>query len=277
MSDLKLSVSGNVITSNYEDVLNLSIKGKDMNIKSVLSMLPDKYKKSVNDNNLKISGLKLDDMEVDSLPLTTNMDFKMDLTGSDGNYIYFQYTFPRLVFHHRINATNSADYKINFGPQGEYGLGEIFTINGAALYIASGYENDTEWWPSNLNPGFRLGLVDVNPLSPVACVYASGVGNVYALVGGESLVRCDDFTLGTSTIFNMGIVFADVAPMRLRLHPNGTDLYIACQNKDVIIIWDTVSNTGIYKDGFSSPIDVVFTASKIWAVQSGIQSLKEII
>jgi len=42
------------------------------------------------DNNLKISSLKFENMEVDTLPLTQNIDFNLDLTGSDENYIYFK-------------------------------------------------------------------------------------------------------------------------------------------------------------------------------------------
>ncbi|QKJ32188.1 DUF3857 domain-containing protein [Mucilaginibacter mali] len=42
-----------------------------------------------NDNSLKISALKLENMEVDTLPLAQTFEFKQDLTGSDGNYIYF--------------------------------------------------------------------------------------------------------------------------------------------------------------------------------------------
>jgi hypothetical protein len=40
------------------------------------------------DNTLKISSFKLENMEVDSLPLTQKINFGMDLTGSDENYIY---------------------------------------------------------------------------------------------------------------------------------------------------------------------------------------------
>lgn len=40
------------------------------------------------DNNLKISSLKMQDMEVDSLPLMQNIEFSLDLAGSDENYIY---------------------------------------------------------------------------------------------------------------------------------------------------------------------------------------------
>jgi hypothetical protein len=42
------------------------------------------------DNNLKISSLKFENMEVDTLPLTQNIGFNLDLTGSDENYIYFK-------------------------------------------------------------------------------------------------------------------------------------------------------------------------------------------
>lgn len=41
-----------------------------------------------NDNNLKISALKFDNMEIDTLPLIQNVDFNMDLAASDENYIY---------------------------------------------------------------------------------------------------------------------------------------------------------------------------------------------
>ena len=42
-----------------------------------------------NDNNLKISSFKMENAEVDSLPLSQKVTFSLDLTGSDGNYIYF--------------------------------------------------------------------------------------------------------------------------------------------------------------------------------------------
>ena len=41
------------------------------------------------DNNLKISSFKLENAQVDSLPLSQKFNFSLDLSGSDGNYIYF--------------------------------------------------------------------------------------------------------------------------------------------------------------------------------------------
>jgi len=40
------------------------------------------------DNNLKINSIKFENMEVDSLPLTQNVDFSLNTSGSDENYIY---------------------------------------------------------------------------------------------------------------------------------------------------------------------------------------------
>jgi hypothetical protein len=41
------------------------------------------------DNNLKISSIKFENIDVDSVSLLQNITFDLDLAGSDGNYIYF--------------------------------------------------------------------------------------------------------------------------------------------------------------------------------------------
>jgi len=41
------------------------------------------------DNTIKITSLKMENMDVDTLPLIQNFNFETDLSGSDGNYIYF--------------------------------------------------------------------------------------------------------------------------------------------------------------------------------------------
>ncbi|MES2278561.1 MAG: DUF3857 domain-containing protein [Bacteroidota bacterium] len=84
-----------------------------------------------NDNNLKISGLKIENMEVDTLPLTQNMAFKLDLTGSDGNYIYFAPAmFAPLRTNPFLNETRMSDidfgYRDNFSMVGNYKIPEGF-------------------------------------------------------------------------------------------------------------------------------------------------------
>jgi len=44
------NISGNIITGETSDI-NLEIKGKDINVKSFISLLPDKYKNKINDFN----------------------------------------------------------------------------------------------------------------------------------------------------------------------------------------------------------------------------------
>ncbi|MBS1532073.1 MAG: DUF3857 domain-containing protein [Bacteroidetes bacterium] len=48
----------------------------------------DSLKKDNND--LTISSIKMENMGIDSLPLTRTINFSLDLTGSDGTYIYFK-------------------------------------------------------------------------------------------------------------------------------------------------------------------------------------------
>jgi hypothetical protein len=78
-----------------------------------------------NDNNIKIAGLKFENMEVDSLPLSQNMDFKMDLTGSDGTYIYFTPSvFAPLRTNPFLSESRMSDidfgYRDNFSMVGNY-------------------------------------------------------------------------------------------------------------------------------------------------------------
>ena len=49
IEDVLFEVFGSVINANHEPVVNLGIRGKDMDIKSVLSLIPSKYKGKIND------------------------------------------------------------------------------------------------------------------------------------------------------------------------------------------------------------------------------------
>ncbi len=49
IEDLLFEVFGNVLNSNNEPIVNIGVKGKDMDIKSVLSLIPAKYKGKIND------------------------------------------------------------------------------------------------------------------------------------------------------------------------------------------------------------------------------------
>ncbi len=49
IENLLFEVVGNVLTSNRESMVDLAVKGKEMDIKSVLSLIPNKYKGAMND------------------------------------------------------------------------------------------------------------------------------------------------------------------------------------------------------------------------------------
>ncbi len=70
------------ISSNSYNKINAIERYKTDGEKKYTDYLRD------NDNNLKISSIKLENMDVDTLPLTQKVAFNLDLAGSDENYIY---------------------------------------------------------------------------------------------------------------------------------------------------------------------------------------------
>ncbi|EHQ27593.1 DUF3857 domain-containing protein [Mucilaginibacter paludis] len=101
----------------------------------------DKYKTFLkdNDNNLSISSLKFENMDVDSLPLSQKIDFKLTLTGSDGDYIYFN---PNMFLSMRSNPFLSEKRASDI----DFGYRSLYSVNGN-YKIPAGYK--TEGLPKN--------------------------------------------------------------------------------------------------------------------------------
>ncbi len=88
-------IAGTVQINNFGyDKINHTEKYKTDGEKKYIDYLRD------NDNNLKIISFKQSNLEVDSLPLQQDINFTLDLTGSDENYIYFN---PNLFTSMRSN------------------------------------------------------------------------------------------------------------------------------------------------------------------------------
>jgi hypothetical protein len=86
------------------------------------------------DNSLKIALLKFDNMEVDSLPLTQNIAFNLDLTGSDENYIYLNPNqFSPLKTNPFLSETRKTD--IYFGYLKNYSINSVYKL-------PAGYKTD---------------------------------------------------------------------------------------------------------------------------------------
>jgi hypothetical protein len=86
------------------------------------------------DNNLKVASLKLENMEVDSLPLMQRLDFNLDLAGSDETYIYLN---PNLFTQLKLNPFLSENRMTDI----DFGYSRNYSING--IYkIPAGYKAD---------------------------------------------------------------------------------------------------------------------------------------
>jgi hypothetical protein len=93
-----------------------------------------------NDNSLKISMFKIDNMEVDSLPLNQKIEFSSDLSASDGSYIYFGTNlFTGMEKNPFVNEDRYSD--IDFGFKNNYSINGIYKL-------PSGYK--TEVLPKSL-------------------------------------------------------------------------------------------------------------------------------
>jgi len=80
-ADGKMSGTADIVSDGYNKQKSLQLYD-DLGEKKYKDLLTD------NDNELKITAIKLDDVKNDTLPLTQHADFELNLTASDDNYIY---------------------------------------------------------------------------------------------------------------------------------------------------------------------------------------------
>ncbi|WP_158825571.1 DUF3857 domain-containing protein [Mucilaginibacter lacusdianchii] len=85
-------------------------------------------------NSLSINSLKLANMDLDSLPLTQSMNFNLELTGSDKDYIYFN---PNLFtsLHSNPFLSENRNSDIDFGYLNQYNINGLYKI-------PAGYKSD---------------------------------------------------------------------------------------------------------------------------------------
>lgn len=113
--------------------------------------------------------------------------------------------------------------------------------------------------------------------------FASVNSTAYAVAANNILLRVDtwDSEGGSAyTKIDMTPARAGLKPLRLRYRSSDSKLYLPDQGQDGILVWNPATDDpgdAVWKGGFDGPIDVVFTGSKAFAVQSGIQPLKEIV
>lgn len=202
-----------------------------------------------------------------------------------GNLLYFQWSYASgLADYNYINVVSPGTYVINqsngtsnnWSPETLAWDGDSDPVNGR-IHACDPAQNEGEIYRLNITVGAYQGKSKTVPDSPVAVAYASNVGLAYSVCGNESLYSHSGYSIPgvAATLHNLITIAPNCAPTRIR-YINGL-LYIPCQKTDIVIVWNPISDTGIVKSGFDSPIDVIWTGTKLWAVQTSIQSFKEIV
>jgi hypothetical protein len=113
-----------------------------------------------NDNGLKIASYKIENMEVDTLPLLQNIDFSFEMPGTDENYIYLN---PKLFSGFDkdpfINAKRQSN--IDFGFRNNYSINGHYTI--PAGYKVDALPKDVSMRMPDTSITFKQGIaVDGN-------------------------------------------------------------------------------------------------------------------
>ena len=185
------------------------------------------------------------------------------------------------VWRHALNQLTSFAFKVDPANLANYGSSaserirpcDFIGCDDTYLYIPNAYNNSVY----RIEIAGVMNFDNVNIAKQVLAVEPLGDGTAYCVTGGTSLIYISNFGTAANSTIDLSTIQAGVAPMRLRFNPDTGLLYIPCQNKNGIIVYDTVGGTGAWKSGFDSPIDCVFTGTKNWAVQSGSTNLMEIV
>ena len=123
----KLEGTVQISSSSYNRI-NAIEKYKTDGEKKYIDFLSD------GDNNLKISSVSFDNMDIDTLPLMQKIAFTLDLAGSDENYIYLN---PNLFTSLKTNYFLSENRMTNI----EFGYPRSYSINGN-YKVPAGYKID---------------------------------------------------------------------------------------------------------------------------------------
>jgi len=132
--DGTMNGAAQIASFSYNKSVSLELN-KKLDEKKYIEYLTD------GDNNLKVTSLKLENAEVDSLPLTQNIEFNLDLPGTDDKYIYFNPNlFTSLHDNPFISESRVADI--------DFGCSKTYSINGR-YKIPAGFK--IEALPRNMN------------------------------------------------------------------------------------------------------------------------------
>lgn len=211
------------------------------------------------------------------------------IMSAGGTYLYFASGYANTnspVTLWRVNPLNVADraQAIDASSGGASGFNQHAT-DGVSIFVAS--PSSARIYKYNLSLGGPEPCNIPGPYqfidNPVAVEYSPvGGGAVYVVCGTTNMFKVTGFTPDVISAIDISTVAPATAtrrPVRIRYRSSDQKLYLPCQNNNAILVWNPATDNpgdADWKTGFDSPIDVVFTPTKAWAVQNGIVGLKEI-
>lgn len=193
---------------------------------------------------------------------------------SAGNILFYNYaTNAGTVSSNVVNVTNTAIRTSNVTDTSVGFWSEHPSTDGTFWYIPNPSLTRLRQRTMTLA---NVDYCDFATYFPIASAYASNVAKPFCVCGTTDLLQVDDIPTNGFTPFNLGAIQAGVKPIRIRYNSVDGLLYIPCQNQDGIIVWNPNTSTGVWKSGFPSAVDVVFTPIKKFAVLSSADGIKEI-
>lgn len=127
--------------------------------------------------------------------------------------------------------------------------------------------------------------------APYSIIYGvcfnTDTGKMYGVPRSQTVVKWTPDLSGSPfadiTFIDTGVANANATPYRIVHNPYDSLIYVpGYSSNNVVVINPTLNDvnpaTGITTiTGFDSPFDIVFTPTKVWAVQQGLVPLKEVI
>lgn len=199
---------------------------------------------------------------------------------SQGDYLYIQWNATSSYQVIRVNPTNLADRCTQPGDDclicqtEQLAVGPTYIVspdadNSGFEYAVIGWNNQAEWDLCSV----------VGTYWPVAVEYCSFDGLYYGVDGNGNMFKINDITADNVTVFDMTATLATADAVRLRWNVYDGLIYFPCMTGNAIMRFDPNTVTWeATKTGFVNPVDVIFTGTKVWAVQNSPElPLKEVV
>lgn len=195
---------------------------------------------------------------------------------ADGDYVVYLFLFCNSYSSWgRIHATTYANngydvFRLHY---------EQIAVDANYCYTLDPYQRELQIYNKTLDgPGSYITSPSIAPHNAMGCCYSTLDGKVWIVCSNDTILRMNSTTdLDYTTFSLLGVSGPTVPPdpCRVQCLSDGM-LYLPCMSANGVIVFNPLTGTGTWKDGFEGPMDVVETPTKKFAIQNSPVGLKEI-